>query len=86
MGVEANTLGILIADEAVGPKEVKYAFFVTNDKPLYYVGLIVFFTPVIYVISSFCPYKIFGFDLHPRKKKIIRKTPLHCPTHQICLS
>jgi uncharacterized protein (DUF983 family) len=39
MGIEANTLGILIVDVAMGPKEVKYAFFVTDDKPLYFVIL-----------------------------------------------
>jgi len=48
-------------------------------------GLIVLFTPVIYVISGFRPYKIFSLISILVKKKFFRKTPLPCPTHQIRL-
>jgi hypothetical protein len=35
MGEASNTLGVLIADVVVQPKEVRYAFFIIDGKPFY---------------------------------------------------
>jgi len=39
MGVTSNTLGTLIANIVMQPKEVRYGFFVIDNKPSYSVVL-----------------------------------------------
>jgi len=50
-------------------------FFDERGQNYHFLGLIVFFTPVIYVISGFRLYKIFGL-ICTLVKQVFRKTPL----------